>query len=99
MSLANDHFAPVVLERGVLRECGALDAREVGEPFLEISIYGVQPGPGVGGVGRGERDGDALVRLVAEVLMLEFGEAVSKQTGAGEQDNGYGGLHDDQDLL
>ena len=44
VALADDHLAPVVGERRVLREGGALDAGDVGEAILQLAIHGVELG-------------------------------------------------------
>ena len=99
VTLADDDFAPVVLKRRVLREGGALDAGDVGEAILQFAVHGIELGLRVGGVGRGEADGDAVVGFVAEVLVLHVHEAAGEQAGAGEQDDGERRLEDDEDLL
>ena len=47
VTLADDHFAPVVGERGVLGGGGALNAGDVGEAILQLAIHGVELGHGV----------------------------------------------------
>ncbi len=98
VALANDDLAPVVLEGSVLRQGGALDAGNVGEAVLQFAIHGVELGLRVRGERRGEADGDAMVGLVAEILVLHFLEAAGEQAGAGEQNDGERRLHDDEDF-
>ena len=99
VALADDHLAPVVGERGVLGEGGALDAGNVGEAILQLAVHGVELRHGVRGPGRDDAEDDAVVDVVAEVLMLEVGEGAGEQARAGEQDDGEGGLDDDEGFL
>ena len=99
VALADDHLAPVIGEGSVLREGGAFDAGNVAEAVLEVAVHGVELRLRVRGPGRDDAEGDAVVELVAEVLMLEVGQGAGEEAGAAEQDNGEGGLDDDQGFL
>ena len=87
VALANDDFAPVVLKWRVLRECGALDTGDVGEPVLQFAVHGVELGLRIRVIGRGQADGHAAIGFVAEVLVLHVHEAARQQAGAGEQND------------
>ena len=99
LTLADDELAPVVLERSVLRESGALDAGYVREAILQFAVHGIELRRRVRGVRRGEADDDAVVGLIAEVLMLQFHQASGEQTSAGEEHHGQRCLDDDEDFL
>ena len=99
VALADDELPPVIGEGGVLGEGGALDAGNVGEAILQLAVQGVELGHGVRGPRGDEADGDAVVDVVAEVLVLEVGERAGEQASTGEQDDGEGGLDDDQRFL
>ena len=49
VALADDDFAPVVLQRRVLRERGALDAGNVREAVLQFAVHGIELGLRIGG--------------------------------------------------
>ena len=99
LTLADDELAPVVLEWSVLRESGALDAGYVREAILQFAIHGIELGRCVRGVRRGEADDNAVVGLVAEVLVLQFHQASGEQSRAGEEHNGQRCLDNDEDFL
>ena len=99
VSLADHDLAPVVLQWRVLRQSGAVDAGNVRQPVLQLAIHRIQLWLWVRREGRREADGDAVVGLVTEILMLQVGKAMRQQAGTRQQDDGQCGLHDNQNLL
>ena len=80
-----DPFAPVVGERVVERQPGALHAGNAGQPALQVAVERGEPL--AGDRGRRPADGDqhAPVAIEAEVLALEVAEAAAEHRRAGHQ--------------
>ncbi len=99
VTLANDDLAPVVLQRRVLRKSSPLDSGNMREPVLQLAVHRIQLRLRVGRKGRGQADRDPMVRLIAEVLVLQLLKAVRQQARTGEQHHRECRLHNHQDLL
>src|SRR5439155_8518304 len=96
--MAGDHdeFAPVVGERVIERETGALNAGKTTEMIFELAIERGYLRQRVGGGRPVHVDFHAVLHLVSEVLMLELVEAAGQHGGASNENNRQGGLNDQQ---
>src|SRR5438477_4219989 len=98
--MAGDHdeFAPVVGERVIERETGALNAWETVELSFELTIERSYLWQRVSSGRPVHVHFHAVLHLVSEVLMLELVEAAGQHSGAGNENNRQGGLHNEQSL-
>ncbi len=98
MSFDQNQLAPIVGERVVERQPGAADARQPIEALLEAPIQGRQLRLCIRGGRTVQRDCDATVNPIAEVLLLQFVQTARQHRRAGDQHHREGGLHDQQRL-
>src|SRR6266513_61021 len=98
MASDHDEFTPVVGELVIEGQPGALNARETVELPFELTIERGYLRQRVGGGRPVHVDFHAVLHLEAEVLMLELIEAAGQHSGAGDQNDRQGGLHNEQSL-
>src|SRR5438552_12019131 len=96
--MAGDHdeFAPVVGERVIERETGALNAGKTTEMIFELAIERSYLRQRVSSGRPVHVDFHAVLHLEAEVLMLELIEAAGEHGGTGNENNRQGGLNNQQ---
>ncbi len=91
-----NEFAPVIRERVVHGQAGALYSRQTIEAFFKLAIERGQLWPVNNLPADCSGNHDASLDLVSEILVLEFVEAARQHGCAGHQHNGKRGLHDQQ---
>src|SRR5438445_7975766 len=98
MASDHDEFAPIVGERVIERETGALNAGKTTEMIFELAIERSYLRQRVSSGRPVHVDFHAVLHLEAEVLMLELVEAAGQHSGPGNENNRQGGLHNEQSL-
>src|SRR5581483_2861495 len=93
-----DQFPPVVGERVVKRQPRSLDPGQAIQARLELPVERRQPRPRVGGRRIVQADYDAPLHLISEILALELVKAARQHGGPRNQNDGQGGLHNQERL-
>ena len=96
MASDHDEFAPIVGERVIERETGALNAGKTTEMIFELAIERSYLRQRVSSGRPVHVDFHAVLHLEAEILMLELVEAAGEHGGASDQNDRQGGLNDQQ---